>query len=94
MIEKGVSLDDIAEKFSTDAGAIAYKVQKAIETGVSFDFSNLFGKKALKEVMAVLTSMPEAPLRVIREKISTNIDYPVLRIAAAYARYKIKNNQK
>ena len=92
MFKSGYSIEQIANKLNISKGNIAKIVQKGIEyNGNEFNYKDFIDSNHYLEVENIIKLYPNLLLKDIQSRLTTPIDYALLKIAVAFVNYNIKN---
>lgn len=86
LIRDGYNLAEIAHESALQPSTISNHVEELLKLGVAFDIERFVPKGILKSVTEELARRPHATLRELRALVG-GVDYPELRIAAAWVRF-------
>ena len=87
LFEDGKSIDDVALIMKTDKGSIARMVQSSIMSGqVNLDWHLFVSEKDYNKIKQTIYKKPHITLKSLRQTITSDIDYGILRIVSAIAR--------
>lgn len=85
----GKSIDEVAEFFNVSKGTVAGKIEKAVASGARIDRSLFVSGSDYRKIFDFLQNLPQAALKEIRSGAEVDIDFALLRIAAAFAKREI-----
>jgi ATP-dependent DNA helicase RecQ len=86
--ESGCNLDDIARRSALQPSTVSGHLEELIKLGVQIDIERFVPSGIIRSVREELKRAPSATLRELRALIGGAIEYPELRIAAAWVRGK------
>jgi ATP-dependent DNA helicase RecQ len=86
--ESGCNLDDIARRSALQPSTVSGHLEELIKLGVQIDIERFVPSGIIRSVREELKRAPGATLRELRALIGGAIEYPELRIAAAWVRGK------
>ncbi len=86
---QNITFEQFVEKSQMTAPEIANICQKGIELGYISVKPSFVEQNIYREVVNILTHKPTARLSEIRMKMKTEVNFPLLRIYAAFARLEI-----
>ena len=87
LIEQGYEMEQIAQQSARQPSTISSHIEELIKSGVLTDVSRFVSDGILKRVAEELENRPYATLRELRALTGNAIDFPELRIAAAWIRF-------
>jgi ATP-dependent DNA helicase RecQ len=90
LFNESESLDTVAKKMKITQAQAASYLQQGIESGMKIRLDKIKNNKLFEKVCHLVLKSPEAPLRVIRTQIQSEINYPELRVMVAVARIEAK----
>lgn len=89
ILDSGANFADLAKALG-GKGAAAKCVQEIVEKGGDIRIERFVDAKNFKKIKNIIENQPNLKLKEIRQKIGADVDFAVLRIAAAYIRAKAK----
>ncbi|MCX7737372.1 MAG: RecQ family ATP-dependent DNA helicase [Candidatus Kapabacteria bacterium] len=94
LISNGMKLNEISKKIRLTEAEIAWSIQELIENDYLISIDQFVDSKTYSKIKQIVKDNPNKPLKVIREKYNEPIDFPLLRIATAFARKELGINIK
>jgi ATP-dependent DNA helicase RecQ len=94
LAERGISLEQICQQSGLSAATVARLVQEALEQGVALPRSSLVpDERFYQAVRVAVARLGRAPLREIAAALGGVDNYPLLRIAVAFARRELTSGR-
>lgn len=87
LIEQGLGMEDIASRSARQPSTISNHIEELIKLGALGDVSRFVPSGIVKRIGEELENRPYATLRELRALTGGGIDFPELRIAAAWIRF-------
>jgi len=84
--QDGCSLEEIARRSARQPSTVSSHLEELIRMGVDIDIERFVPGGLVRAVRGELQRMPNATLRELRALVGGSIDYPELRVAAAWIR--------
>lgn len=89
LISNGMKLNEISKKIRVTEAEIAWSIQNLIENDYFILIDQFVDTKTYSKIKQIVKDNPNKPLKFIREKYDEPIDFPLLRIATAFARKEL-----
>jgi DNA-binding CsgD family transcriptional regulator len=86
LLKEGYSLQEIAQRSALQPSTISGHIEELIKLGVEINVDRFVPTGILKSAREQLARIPNATLRELRALLGGAVDYPELRIAAAWIR--------
>ncbi len=86
LYQDGCALEEIARRSARQPSTVSSHVEELIRMGVEIEIERFVPNGLIRSVRDELERMPNATLRELRALVGGAIDYPELRIAAAWVR--------
>jgi len=86
LLMEGCTLQEIAQRSALQPSTISAHIEELLKLGVSIDIDRFVPPGIVRSAREQLAAMPGASLRELRALLGGAVDYPMLRIAAAWIR--------
>jgi len=86
LIEQGCSLDEISRRSALQSSTVSTQIEELLALGVLLSLERLVPTNVLRAVERMVERKPSISLKEMRVALGSSVDYPQLRIAAAWLR--------
>ncbi len=87
LLGEGCALREIAQRSALQPSTISTHIEELLKMGIPIDIEHLVPAGILRSVRQELERLPGASLRELRALLGSAVDYPELRVAAAWVRF-------
>jgi ATP-dependent DNA helicase RecQ len=87
LLEEGCGLQEIAQRSALQPSTVSGHIEDLLKLGVKIEIDRFVPAGILRAVREQLLGMPNASLRELRALLGGSVEYPELRVAAAWVRF-------
>ncbi len=88
LLQDGYGLEEIAQRSGLQPSTISGHIEELVKLGITIEIDRFVPNGMIRAIREQLLAMPNASLRELRALLGGSIDYPELRIAAAWVRFE------